>query len=326
MKKNIIKLLSIFVLVVGFSSCEDDETDFVSNSKPVITASATTYTVDEGNNALVTLTSNKVSSFPMQIKLELVSGSSDDILLPGRGIGIDQGLGSDGFLITFPANATSYTFNIGTVLDEELEEVENFKIRMTSTLNMHGIVNPSSEFLDIIINNAPSKSLNLTFDWDKSFEFGGSSFSLCAMEYDVDIIVLDSDFNDLGVTDAQTADCPEHLSMSTDDFEDGTYIIVGQLYENNGLAGSGIPQFDIPMTISYQRGGSQALNAGGSFVAPFMNSESANLDFEIVAYVTIADGVFTVKRADETIVAQGRQANIKNKLKALKSKRAKLRK
>lgn len=320
-----IGFLSLFAGLVLFS-CSDDETDYVSNAKPVITASTTTFTVDEGNNVTITLTSNVASSFPMQIKLDVLSDSEDDVSIPGTPVGIGEGLGVDGYLITFPANATTFTFNIGAVLDEEFEETENVKIRMSSTGTMYGAINPASEYINLTINNVASNTLNLTFDWEQNFEFGGDAYSLCDLAYDVDIIVLDEDGNDLNVADAQTGDCPEHLTMNLEDYPDGTYLLAGLLWDNAGIAGVGIPEFNIPMTISYQRGGSETLETESSFTTPFLTSESANEEFILVAIVTIENGVFTIQDADENTIAQGRQANIKNTLKNLKSKRSKLKK
>lgn len=328
--KKYLKLgfLSVFASLT-MVSCADDETDFVSNAKPVVTATVTTFTVDEGNDATVTLTSNVAYSQPFQIKLDVLSGSAidqEDFTINGTPTTIDDGWGVNGYWVSFPANTTTFTFTISAILDEEYEGVENVRIRMSSTGTSYANINPASEFIDLTINNAASNSLNLTFDWEQNFEFGGDAYSLCDLAYDVDILVLDEDFNDLGVADAQTGDCPEHLSMSIEDYEDGTYYLVGYLYDNAGIAGVGIPEFDIPMTISYQRGGSQNLETEASFTTPFLTSESANDDLFVVAIVTIENGVFTIQDADENTIAQGRQANIKNTLKNLKSKRSKLKK
>lgn len=321
MKKNILKLLSVFTLIVGFSSCQDDETDYVSGTQPIVTAATTSYTVNEGDVVSVTLTSNVASSRPMNFKLDVVSGTAvdvEDFEVNAAVADFSNGWGDDGYFITFPANTTSYTFTITTLADEELEDVENVRIRMSTTATMIGKVDPASEFIDININNVASNTLNLTFDWDKSFDYAGTNYSLCEIEYDVDILVLDADFNDLGIADAQTGDCPEHLSMSLADYEDGTYYLVGYLYENQGLDGLGLASFDIPMNISYSRGGSSTLNDENTFVAPFMTSDSVNDDFEIVASVVVENGIFTIKNADDVTIASGKQSNIKQ---AFKNKR-----
>lgn len=319
MKKNILKLLSVFTLIVGFASCQDDETDFVSGTQPIITATTTSYTVNEGDVVSVTLTSNIASSRSMIVKLDVVSGTAvdqEDFVINAPTTSINNGWGDDGYIVTFPANTTSYTFTISTLADEELEDAENVRIRMSTTATMIGQIAPSSEFIDITINNVASNTLNLTFDWDKSFNSGGSNFSLCEIEYDVDILVFDENFNDLDITDAQTGDCPEHLSMSLADYPDGTYYIVGYLYENQGLSNSGLPVFDIPMNISYSRGGSTTLNEENTFSSPFMTSNSQNDDFEIVAAIVVENGVFTIKNASNVTIASGKQSSIKNSFKS----------
>jgi len=326
MKKNIIKLLSLFVLI-GFSSCQDDDNDYpTAEAKPVVSLSQASYTGAEGQPVTITLNLDKAINKPIDLKLELVDDSKfDDLTFTGAALlDISTGWGDlPAYSVVIPANTSTYSFTTTLIDDEVYSPNKVYTFKLSTAGNLNGTFASGSEvFFDVTFSNTVSDVLNLTFAWDQTFDFGGETYTLCDLAYDVDVVVLDENFADMDITDAQTGDCPEHLSMSLADYPDGTYYLAGYLYDNAGIAGVGIPEFDIPMTISYQRGGSQGLSTEGSFSADFLESESPNDEFILVAIVIIENGVFTIQNADEVTIAQGRQANLKKALKTFKSKRA----
>lgn len=107
MKKNKRYLSSAFALLftgLAFVSCNDNDPDFVYNEKPAISPEFSAYTVNEGDAVTLVLKTSKVSNVPMEVKLEVLGNSTatidDDFTLPGVAVGAEDGLGTDGFLVT----------------------------------------------------------------------------------------------------------------------------------------------------------------------------------------------------------------------------------
>lgn len=320
MKKNILKILSL-VMFVGFASCQDDDQDYpTEDAKPLVSLSQPSYSGVEGQAVTITLNLDKPSRKSTDLKLELLDDSQfEDLSFGGISeVDISSGWGDlPAYAVIIPANTTTFSFTVTLEDDEVFSADKVYQFKIAAAGNLNGVFSTGPEaFFNVTFSNTVSNSLNLTFDWDKSFDLSGTNYSLCEIEYDVDILVLDSNFDDLGIVDAQTGDCPEHLSMSLEDFEDGTYYLAGYLYENQGLNAAGLPTFDIPMNITYNRGGSATLAGENTFVSPFMTSDSANDAVAIVAIVVVQNGVFTIKNASNVTIASGKQNNIKNILKA----------
>jgi len=339
MKKNRRYLNSAFALVLsGFAlvSCNDNDPDYVFNEKPAVSTNVTNYTVNEGEEASIVLTTSKMISSGMEFKLEVLGNSTatidEDFTLPGRALDMSDGLGVDGSLVTFPGNTNTFTVKIPTILDDEFEQDEVISLRIRGAHNMLGTMD---QVINITIKNAVKDELDLTLAWDKTFEAGGQAYSLCDLEYDVDILVFDSGFNPIG-DGAQTGDCPEHLVMPMADYPDGTYLIVGYLYGDAGVPAAGLPEFSIPITVDYFRGGSATLQPGSYTQASgFLTSNSqgensagaGNGDITIIAGVKIENGVFTILNPnDNSVIAQGRSASTVNKMAAAFKAKAGLKK
>ncbi len=339
MKKNKRYLSSAFALLftgLAFVSCNDNDPDFVYNEKPAISPEFSAYTVNEGDAVTIVLKTSKVSNVPMEVKLEVLGNSTatldDDFTLPGLPVGAEDGLGTDGFLVTFPANTSTYTITIPTVLDDEYEQDELLALKLTGAHNMNGTIDQT---VNITIKNVVKDELDLTLAWDRTFEAGGQSYSLCDIEYDVDILVFDTGFNPVG-DGAQTGDCPEHLVMPLADYPNGTYLIVGYLYGDAGVPAAGLPEFNIPITVDYVRGGSATLQAGSyTQTTGFLTSNSegensagaGNGDITMIAAVKVENGVFTIINPnDNSVIAQGKSASNINKMAAAFKAKAGLKK
>lgn len=329
MKKNRRYLSSAFALLfsgLAFVSCNDNDPDFVYNEKPAITTDLDAYTVTEGHELSIVLTTSKVSNVPMEVKLEVVGGTAvlgEDFELPGLEVGAEDGLGNDGFLVTFPANASTYTIKIPALLDDNLDDGNTVLLRLSGAHNMNGTIDKT---VTITINNV-GNVLDLTLGWDKTFTYGANQFNLCGIGYDVDFIVVDAAGEQ--VADAQTVNCPETLHLSQADLADGTYDVYAYLYDDAGLPGApGLTPFNIPLNVDYVRLGSPALNGGGSFSVPAFTSASngdsgapngGNNDGTMVHVfsVKLENDIFTILNGT-TVVAQGKQGKLINELKAAK--------
>ncbi len=182
--------------------------------------------------------------------------------------------------------------------------------------------------VDITINieNVVSEELKLDFHFNKTF-YGsnGYSNSLCEIEsalsattYDVDFIVYDSMGNDLGIGDAQTANCEESLTMNINDYADGIYDIKAYLYTNADLDLAEIafplvdvPEFMIPITVDYMRSGAfkglYTQEVANQFTSNSpVNSENYVMSVEV--YTDAVDGVrkFRILNSAGSVSAEGR--------------------
>lgn len=324
---NLIKVLWLFVIAVAFASCTADKESYASiTDKPRVSLPVTSYAVNEGDDVQITLTADHPYKYTMDFNLEVISGGTatdvDDfgVNLDATVFGVDPWNGIDGYLMSFPANQTSYTFSISSILDDLAEGTENvtFKIHMSG--NHNGVLAAESTTFTVAIANKVQDKLNFVFDWDKSFDFNGSPYTLCEIAYDNDIYVV-SGASIVGA--AATADCPETLEMNINDYPDGDYDIYQNLYDNAGLADVGItPAFSIPVNVHYNRPGSATLT--GTYVqdaAYAVNSDAAsdpNFDTPIyIVSVHVENGVFTLFD-DNGNIASGRSAQVKNLIKAYK--------
>jgi len=306
-----------------FVSCEQDTTDYVSNveGKPVATIAQTTYTAGEDESIPVTVTLSSPAGQPVHLMITLVDENnvpidvdSDDFTIEGTHADISDGFGVNGYVVTIPANTTSYTFNINPELDAEVEETETIRLRVSATRALVARVDPASEYLTITLNHVPQDFLTLVFDWEHEFDVDGTMFSLCESEYDMDFYVIpDGEAVDAGnaIDGAATADCPESISMSLADYPDGEYHIYQNVWDDADLSLAGIsPAFDIPVRVHYSRGGSTTLD--GTYTqnaAHVVNSDFGSdpnaLNLIYVVSVRIQDGVFTLFD-DNGNVASGR--------------------
>lgn len=337
-KNNYIKLFTAFVAFVSLTSCIKDEENYASTvaDRPNVTISSTSYSVTEGEDVLVTMVADKPYRTSLDFNLEVLSGNTADVAddftvnVPETVFGSDPWNGIQGYLVQFPANTTSYTFSISTILDLLPEGTENVRFRLTMAGNHNGNLAESSREFDVAIANGVQNELQLTFDWDQSFDFGGTTFTLCDIAYDNDFYIYNgTDLNPL-VQDADaiaaTGDCPETFTMSLDDYPNGNYKIYQNLYDDNGLSSAGIsPAFSIPVNVHYLRGGSASLDGTFTQDAAYALDSSSSPDpsatapLYYVVTVNVNNGVFTLLN-DNTAIASGKQAKVNKAFKNLKAK------
>jgi len=328
--KNIIKVLWLFVIVASFSSCTPEDESFAKiTDKPKVSLPVTSFSATEGDDIQVTLVADHPYKYSMDFNLEVLSGGTatdvDDFAvdLDETVLGNDPWNGIQGYLMSFPANATSYTFSISSILDDLAEGTENvtFKIHMSG--NHNGVIEGETTTFTVAIANKVQDKLVLVFDWDQSFDFGGSTYTLCDIAYDNDYLLVDSTSNIVAA--AASSDCPETLEMDINDYADGDYDVYQNLYDNAGLDGAAItPAFSIPTTVHYNRPGSATLS--GTYVqdAAYAFDSDAPSDPGLgdpryVVSVHIEGGVFTLFD-DNGNIASGRAASVKNALKNYKNK------
>lgn len=321
MKKNKINFLALSLLSVSLflTSCDDNDdatgystlevnsgvtgtvvTDF--NSTAVIN-------VNEGDGTVFTYTVSISEAQPVDIHIRVTqiagTASADDFKAE---------------TVVIPAYATSAVGSIEIVKDDLIEGFETLTLQIGSVSTSNAAI----PFKTVSFNIANYLGdLELVFDFNETFSVtatgDGTDYSLCGIGYDMDYLVLDSAFNDMGLYGAATGACPEKLSLSLTDLPTGTYYIVYDIYDDGGLSGVPHGAFDIPTTVTVSR-------PGGINPTTFVQEDEfvpTSIDgggSDYVMTIEVANGIFTIKTNDGVVQASGRNANkIKNAIQSAKA-------
>ena len=311
-KINFLKTVALlgFVSMTALVSCEDDlQPDYpAGREKPVVSFEAASYTVDEGKDLEITLLTSEAINEDMFFQIDIDKSTAtatdlEDFEIALNSVDLDYGT-VDSYRIVFPKFATSYKFKISAILDDLVEQGESFKITLSSRGNLNGDVDPAASTTVVNINQRGSNILEFSFNYEKSFEFGGVNYQLCSgLSYDNDYIYTDAAGNMIDYL-AATASCNEVGEFDLDELAPGTYHIVQNLYDNGGLSGAAIsPAFSVPTTVAFSRVGS-TLN--GTYVQTAANApdsdalsdpDGLNL-YYVVSFTLDANGIVTI--FDET--------------------------
>lgn len=325
MKKNIVKIFSLLAVTSFFTSCNDDQdvASIVQIDKPTMTISvASAVTAAEGTTVPFTLTLDQPTGhdFDVFIMRQVTSTADQN----DSDINGDYANTSFQKKITFPAFTTTYSGVIEISEDELAEGNENLILQIGESRTSAVKFTPATT--NITITNVVSDVLNLSFNFDKSFGANGYTNTLCNYTsdlsgngYDIDFLVYDEFFNDLGVADAQTGACVEKISMDLADYPDGLYHITALLYTNGeldlaeiGFPLIGVPEFNIPITVDYLRAGSIDKGRYTQESINFFTSNTAegseNQVVDIVISTVGANRIFTIQDTAGNVSASGRMA------------------
>lgn len=229
-------------------------------------------------------------------------------------------------VVAIPAGTTTFIGGIEIELDDLKEDTEQLLLTIGDTRTYD--VNFTPVDITINIENVVSEELKLDFHFNRTFSgSNGFSSSLCEIEselsatnYDIDFIVYDSMGNDLGVVDAQTANCEESLTMNINDYADGIYDITAYLYTNADLDLAEIafplvdvPEFMIPITVDYMRSGAFKGLYTQEVVNQFTSNSpvgSENYVMSVEVYTDAVDGVrkFRILNSAGSVSAEGKVA------------------
>lgn len=316
MKKNKLNYLLLSLLVTGafFTSCNTDDAtgdstlivaDNVSGIVVTDFDSSATINVDELDEDVFTYTVTIDQAQPVDIHVHVVQTAGDATA------GEDFEFDND---IVIPAYSTSATGSITILNDDTVEGMETFTLEIGDRTANASVAIKSVSFS---INNYESSELDLYLTFGKDFYFQGEDVSMCDFGYDMDYLVYDSTFSDVGNYTAATGACPaEHMSISVDPanpnyLADGTYYVIGYIYDDAGLDVTYHDVFEIPTSVEYLRSG---LITAGTFdqeEAFVPNSISGNNYESLVCIVEINNGIFTIKYSDDSQIASGRLASIR---------------
>lgn len=251
--KNIKNLSSVLLIALAFAACNKDDESLENvrtvGGKPTVTVNPTASVTTEGLSTTFTLTVDKPISSDMNFKIEVADGSVAsfrDFDCSVSGVPVDEttideggfGQGKIGYILTFPAYATTSSFTITPKVDILKEGTELLKLRLSSALNANGLVAPSSEIISMSVADYVSNDVGLELVWDKQTTVHGTIIDKPYLGadgnmydtslYDFDLTVEDSGTNTLNWDGASLSN-PEFTELLATDLDD-TYYVKVQLF------------------------------------------------------------------------------------------------
>lgn len=247
---NIKKMLMISIFAgILFSCNNDDSLEDVRTGKPTVTVNPTSTTTTEGMSTTFTLTVDKPISSSMDFKIEVADGSAGSFRdfdcsvsgVPVVETTIDEGgfgQGKIGYILSFPAYASTFSFTITPKIDLLKEGNELLKLRLSSALNGNGLVAPSSEIINMNVADYVSNDVGVELIWDKKTTIHGTivdtpyvgtdNLDHDTSMFDFDLYILDSGGNPINF-DGATSSNPEFVELSSTS-PDGDYYVYFELY------------------------------------------------------------------------------------------------
>lgn len=321
MKKNKYSFLSLALVLAGvvFTSCNNDDAknDSVVNVydgaasvaavSPVINVDGLT-TINEGGadtELEFSVVLQKVQPVDVYVNVSLVPG----------GDAVEEEDFDFDHQVIIPAFTTTGKGKVVIHGDAETEGTESFTLQVGDGTEANLSLTPK----ELMFNITDFGDLNLELTWDRTFNFGGTDYTLCQIGYDVDFYVFDSEGNDVTDYQAATGACPEYITLSLANLPDGEYELIENIYDDSGLSTAGIdPAFDIPVTVNYARDNSPF---AGTFVQDDADVIDSNFGSDpamgtpiYVATITVSNGLFTFSK-NGSVVATGKMAKIQKVLK-----------
>lgn len=325
MNNKFLRFLGVAAILSLSVSCdkEEDVDSIVQVHKPNMTISVASVTnAVEGDIVPFTLTFDEPVGRDFNLYILRLNGSTASDLDSS----VSELYPNTAYqqVVAIPAGTTTFIGGIEIELDDLKEDTEQLLLTIGDTRTYD--VNFTPVDITINIENVVSEELKLDFHFNRTFSgSNGFSSSLCEIEselsatnYDIDFIVYDSMGNDLGIGDAQTANCEESLTMNINDYADGIYDIKAYLYTNANLDLAEIafplvdvPEFMIPITVDYMRSGAFKGLYTQEVANQFTSNtpvDSENYVMSVEAYTDITDGVrkFRILNSAGNISAEGR--------------------
>lgn len=342
--KNIFnyKFMTLSFAFLALTSCNDDEATFTKSVKSVATISQTSVTMTEGQTVPLTITLDRANNDKSDLKIELVSGTGsfrDFSVSYGANTPLDletttdDGWGYIGYKLAVPAYASTFTFDLNAILDNEVESAETLVLKLSTAGNGLSVVDESSQLITVTVNPGTSNDFVARMEWDnvKPNAHGNleeqtyvgvddKPHSFCGFDFDLEI--YDENFNPVIV---DYDNCPAETILPSD-APNGDYIIVPSFWSRTVSAGS-VPKsgeiiYPVKMTMAKpgvfvnQRDmtGSYKYSVGGAV----QNNPNAYIP---IAVVTKTGTNYILADFDTgDILAQGKMSNF---VKAFKNKKLK---
>lgn len=288
MSKNILLYVLLVAISAFVASCSKEDNTGYSN----LTASDATGTLTWNVPASIT---ERDTTFTFTITLDKPQIADIHIVVGQTSGDAEEGADfdvSDELII--PAFTTSASGEFKLYNDSAIEGTETVTIKIGDNSLANINFEPVEKTVEIL--NAVGSALDLTFDWEGSATVDGVEVSLCD-EVDMDIYVFDVDQNDLGIYDAATGACPEHITI--DGWDNGDYYFWANLYANavRPTDGSVIP---FPITVHATQSGLLEDETYNQAAANIINSSDPDYDtdggntFKPIIKVTVSGSNYTI--------------------------------
>ncbi len=331
-------ILAAAILGVMASCSEDDDVTLDTRSvKPVVSIDQTAFSLTEGESFTVVMTADKPTNTPMDFKLELVDGNGsfrDFEVTNGTESDSDVGAGKIGYIVTMPAYATTYSFTVSPILDLDVEGTETYVFALTSAVNARGLVAEGSSTITATVADFTSDDVGVRLTWDgntynsfgnlvegtyKTLNSSGQPTDASFTDYDFDLYIVNTATFDV-IEDGATGDSPEN-SMLTADMPDGDYWLIADLYTKGPAP---ITPHTLNVSMQVAKFGHWSVTIPiGSYNNTHPVSAPAGLDGgeTIVATITKAGTMYTLKNEEGDVLAQGRMASLAKQLKSIKARK-----
>lgn len=336
MRRNNFKYIFGLTILSLLASCSDDE-DATDERivKSVVTADMTTFNLNEGDAAMVTLTIDQPLNVRSEFKLELVGGTGafrDFTVLNGgddndetdEETTVDDGYGVIGHKVMLPAYASSVTFDITTLIDYLPEGNETLIFRLYPMGNSRSLVDPASETITINLANSTLNELQSELKWATTFnahgnfadvEYLGIDDKIHTVDaYDFDLLVFGPANNFDGATGAE----PEYATILEAD-PDGDYEFYVDLYDaprgvTSSIGGGYKPKRLLSLkpilTLSKPGVWVEEIDLSGIWDSTVVGSATGDGLFTFAGYVNKTGTTFTAYNANGDELATGRRARL----------------
>lgn len=295
--KNILNYKYVLGLAVllGFTSCMDDDQDYPTANKPVATlAGDSSASIAEGESTTFVINLSKAQSAASDFKIDLISGDAADFAIDAPELDEFE-VGPAGWQVTVPGTASSVEFTIEALLDLYPEAPETLTFRMTQGQQGNSTVSGGAIDFTVNITNSTSDLCGLELAWDGDVYDG-----LCGMDFDV--------FLDSFGAYAFTGDCPEYLiepvnpsNLFTTVLGDGTHVIVVDLWDNHGAT----PGIAVPLRLTIGKIGvvMAEMDLGDLYMTDSEDSVSGDGTM-VVGWIEVTNGLYSIYNANGTLVAE----------------------
>lgn len=319
MKKNNLKYILAFSIFGLLLSCNDDEDATLQRgTKSVVTADVTNFTLNEGETATVTLTTNIPLNSDSNFKLELVGGNGSfrDYVTSGSETEVDDGYGIIGHKITMPAYATTASFDITPLVDYFPEGVETFEFRLYPMENSLTLVDASSEYITLMVSNVALDEIQMDLDWASTTNAHGNIVEMEYLGDDGDMhSFADVDF-DLGFFNGTgfTGNHPEVEGMPSS-APDGDYDVDVDLWDTTGAATPDrVVRYTPMLTISKPGVWVHTIDLSNMWSSNDLGSWTGADQYTTVASINKTGSVYTLTDMSANVLATGRKASNSKKV------------
>ncbi|UJH89756.1 hypothetical protein LZ575_11930 [Antarcticibacterium sp. 1MA-6-2] len=206
-----------------------------------------------------------------------------------------------------PAYGTTANLQVIVYNDDIFEGSESltFEVQRGNSLANKYLIHPETVFpepITVTIENSVSDDLKVILEWSGSYVgTDGVEHALC--DLDLDLEIYDSALET--VLANSYSSCPESISISPGDLEDGVYWIVPSFYSYAGTVAPA-ENFDIPAMLKFTQAGAEEVvtedisnlwdyETGGA-------AEEAEDAYLVEYQLTVSGSSFTITNSEGTVV------------------------